>query len=106
MIILSLSSPYSVSWVKLNTTALSLKEGQSTRLTATVLPETATNKKVRWTSSDASVATVSADGTVKALNAGEAIIKVITEDGERNAGCLVSVSNDGFKAVDLGLSVK
>ena len=96
------SSPYSVSWVKLNTTALSLMEGHSTRLTATVLPETATNKKVRWTSSDASVATVSADGTVKALNAGEAIIKVITEDGERNAGCLVSV----FKAVDLGLSVK
>ncbi|MBP3624605.1 MAG: Ig-like domain-containing protein, partial [Peptococcaceae bacterium] len=57
-------------------------------LTATVLPENATNKTVTWTSSDETVATV-ADGVVTALKAGNVTITA-TADG-KSATCEVTV---------------
>lgn len=53
---------------------LELKRGQSTGLDAEVLPEDATDKSVEWSSSDPSVASVDADGTVTALKGGTATI--------------------------------
>ncbi len=55
--------------------------GESITLTATLTPSNATNKKVIWTSSDQTVATVSNNGVVKGLKLGSAIITVKTEDG-------------------------
>lgn len=51
------------------------------QLTATVLPEAATNKAVTWTSSDSTVASVDANGLVTAKGIGEAVITCTTEDG-------------------------
>ena len=45
---------------------LSLKAGASAQLTATVLPENATDRKVTWTSSDSSVANAMGTGVVTA----------------------------------------
>lgn len=83
-----------VSGVSLNAEFIELDE--ATRyfcLTATVFPENATNKNVRWVSSDPTVATVDADGRVYAVYAGEAdiIIMVITECGSKTASCRVRV---------------
>ena len=81
-----------VSGVSLNAEFIELDE--ATRyfcLTATVFPENATNKNVRWVSSDPTVATVDADGRVYAVYAGEADIKVITECGSKTASCRVRV---------------
>ncbi|MCM1296065.1 MAG: Ig-like domain-containing protein, partial [Muribaculaceae bacterium] len=55
--------------------------GDNFKLTATVLPENTTNKSVTWTSSDASIASVDADGTVRALAEGSAVITATTADG-------------------------
>ena len=55
-----------------------------------MLPATATNKAVTWESSNAAVASV-ANGTVKAVKAGTAVITVKSSDGV-SAKCTVTVS--------------
>lgn len=76
--------------VNLNKNDLTMTEGYSGTLTATVYPSNATNKNVTWTSSDPSVATVN-NGTVRAVKAGSATIKVTTDDGSKTAECEVTV---------------
>ena len=70
---------------------LSLKAGASAQLTATVLPENATDRKVTWTSSDSSVANVMGTGVVTAgRKAGTAT--VTASAGGRSASVRVSVT--------------
>ena len=79
-----------VTGVTLDQTSLTLTEGETGTLTATVQPENATNKNVTWESSDTSVATV-ANGVVTAVGAGTATITVKTQDGNFTATCTVTV---------------
>lgn len=97
-------SPDVVSSVTLGNTLLTLGVAASKQLTATVQPSTATNKKVSWSSSDPSVATVDAGGVVRGLKPGVATITVTTEMGGKQAICNVCVVEP--EIVDLGLSVK
>ena len=76
--------------VSLNRTAVTLYEGESFTLIATITPENATNKNVIWSSSNTSVATV-ANGEITALEVGSATITVTTEDGGKTAKCYISV---------------
>ena len=80
-----------VTGVKLDQSSISLEEGKSQTLTATVAPADATNKKVTWESSDESVATVS-NGKVTAVAEGTATITVKTDDGSFTATCDVTVT--------------
>ncbi len=80
-------SDVSVTGVTLNKSETSLLAGATETLTATVLPDNATNQDVSWSSSDSAVATVSAEGVVTAVAAGTAIITVTTDDGDFTAGC-------------------
>lgn len=81
-----------VSGVSLSKTTLSLVEGGSETLTATVAPSNATNKAVSWKSSDAGTATVDSNGKVTAVKAGSATITVTTSDGGKTATCSVIVT--------------
>ena len=69
--------------------------GFTTQLTATVLPETATNKNVTWSSEDNNIATVDQTGLVTGVNNGETKIKCVTEDGAITRECVVTVN--GFR---------
>ena len=80
-----------VTGVTLDKTAEELTVGDSLVLTATVLPENATNKACTWASSDAEVARVSETGVVKALSVGETTITVSTVDGGFTADCKIIV---------------
>ena len=80
-----------VTGVELDKTEIELKWRETATLTATVLPENATKKTVRWTSSDEAVATVK-NGVVTAVGAGEAVITVTTVDGGFTAECKVTVT--------------
>ena len=51
-----------------------MKKGEALQLTATVLPENATNKNIRWTSNDASVLLVNSGGLVRAIGRGTATV--------------------------------
>lgn len=80
-----------VTGVSLNENSISLEEGQTEQLTATVAPSNATDKSVSWSSSNTSVATVS-NGLVTAVSAGSANITVTTTDGGYTATCAVTVT--------------
>ena len=78
-----------------------LKVGETIGLTATVLPENATDKTVTWTSSDKSIATVDAEGKVTAISIGET--NITASCGSVKAVCAVTVVADpgGVDAVDV-----
>lgn len=80
--------------VSLDKTTLTLKPGTSDTLSATVAPEDATDKSLRWTSSNTNVATVDATGKVTAAGNGTAVITASTVDGGFTAQCTVTVSED------------
>lgn len=89
------SSTVNVTGVTLNKTTLSLDEGNSEQLTATITPTNASNPKVSWTSSDTKVATVDSNGKVTAVKNGSgtiATITVTTDDGRKTAQCTVTVN--------------
>ena len=67
-------------------------------LTATFIPDNATNKTVSWSSSDEDVATVDQDGKVTGVFAGEATITATSEDGGFTAECAVTVKDVTFEA--------
>lgn len=70
-----------------------LGEGKSAKLTAGILPANATVKTVTWTSSDATVAKVDANGTVTAVKPGIAFITATTTDGsEVNGTAVINVT--------------
>ena len=76
----------------LDQTTAHLAKGGTLQLTATVLPDNATNKTVNWYSSNTNVATVNSDGLVTALAEGTATIIATTTDGTNlYASCTVSV---------------
>lgn len=79
--------------INLNVTSLTLAEGVSSMLKATVVPERTTNKAIAWTTSNAKVATVSQNGTIKAVCAGNAVITATAKDGSgAKATCAVKVT--------------
>jgi hypothetical protein len=79
-----------VTSVSLSPDEIKLGVGATTTLTATVLPEDASDKSLKWSSSDTAVATVS-DGVVTAVAPGNATISVITNDGGFTANCMAIV---------------
>lgn len=81
-----------VTSIELNKTSLTLKEGASETLTATVKPDNATDKTVTWSSSAPNIATVDEAGNVTAVAKGEATITA--QAGEKTAKCTVTVYKD------------
>ncbi len=80
-----------VTGVSLDKTALTLNVGDSKTLTATVAPSDATNKNLKWKSYDTAIATVDANGKVKAVAKGTTTIRVQTKDGDYRAKCKLTV---------------
>ncbi|MBO5479433.1 MAG: Ig-like domain-containing protein [Clostridia bacterium] len=83
--------PSRVSSITLNKQSMVLTTGEKEILQATVKPDTATNKKVTWSSSNTEVAIVSEKGEVTAKKAGKATITAKTEDRGKTATCEVTV---------------
>ena len=81
-----------VTGVSLDESSITLDVGGNQTLTATVTPEDATNKKVRWSSDNEAVAAVSEDGVVTAVAGGTAVITATTHDGFFTASCTVTVN--------------
>ncbi len=81
-----------VSSVSVTPTTLTLTEGDTGELTATVEPKEA-DQAITWASNKTSVATVAEDGTVTAVSAGEAvIIATSVADPSKTASCKVTVN--------------
>ena len=80
--------------ITLDKTSLTLKEGATAVLVATVKPDDATDKTVTWSSSDETIATVDNNGKVTGIKEGEAT--VTAKAGDKTATCKVTVSNYVF----------
>lgn len=93
-----------VTEIRLNETALTLDIDGVARLTATVLPASAGEKSVTWSSSDDDVAEVSSKGVVTVNGYGKCVITATATDGSGVKGtCLVTVRKSP-EYVDLGLA--
>ena len=69
-----------------------IKEGENAKLTATITPSNAYDKSITWASSNESIATVSANGTVTGKSEGTATITAVTKDSGKKVTCTVTVS--------------
>ncbi len=85
------TDPNEVTSVSLDKTSVTLGVGNTTTLKATVLPTTASQKDVVWSSSNTQVASVNQSGVVTANAEGTATITVTTKDGGYTATCKVTV---------------
>ena len=90
-----------VASVSLSSTELTLTEGDTYEIVATVNPSNASEKTVTWSSSNTAVATVSSSGIVTANNVGTAAITVKTDDGGKTASCSVTVKPVSVSSVTL-----
>ena len=77
--------------------------GENTQLEATVLPEDATNKEVKWSSTNEAVCVVS-NGKVIATGFGTAVVIATTVDGGFMASCSVVVEKDAIPVTSIELS--
>lgn len=90
-----------VTGVILDQKIATVRIGTPLKLTASVSPFDATNKTLSWSTKDASVATVAADGTVSGLSTGSTEITVTTTDGLFTDKCIVTVFPSAGSTVTL-----
>ena len=79
-----------VTGVEISEESITLNEGNTANVVATVSPSNATNKNITWTSSDESIATIE-NGVITAVSEGTAVITVTTVDGSKTDSCTVTV---------------
>ena len=85
--------PQLIDWIEFDEDEIELKAGQTYQLKPYISPSDATNKKLKYTSSDTKVAEVSASGLVTAKSEGEAKIRATATDGsDEYAVCYVTVT--------------
>ena len=85
--------PQLIDWIEFDEDEIELKAGQTYQLKPYISPSDATNKKLKYTSSDTKVAEVSASGRVTARSEGEAKIRAAATDGsDEYAVCYVTVT--------------
>ena len=81
-----------VTSVSLGKNTLSIKKGESAKLTATVKPSNATNQSVKWSTSNSNVTVSNGEVTGKAV--GTSVVTVTTDDGGYTAQCTVNVAEN------------
>ncbi|MBR4826748.1 MAG: Ig-like domain-containing protein [Bacteroidales bacterium] len=86
---------------------VTLNVGETKQLTATIMPQNATDKNLVWTSGNASVASISSNGLVTALAKGTTTITVSSANGQKSTCKVTVVDPTGAgatpEAIDLGL---
>ena len=100
---IQVKKPTEVSGILIDSEAAEILLGTTKQVTATVLPATAINKKVHWSSSDESIASVDQNGNITAKAIGTTNIIVQTEEGNYTATCVITVV-DITRFINLGFS--
>jgi hypothetical protein len=74
--------------------SLDLFIGEKKQMGVEIIPYTATNKNIIWSSSNESVCRVDANGLISTLSSGQAVITALTKDGGLAVSCEVTVRNN------------
>ena len=105
IVVLADKAATAVTRIELDQTEMELVQGKTARISAIVYPLEITNRRVNWSSSDTSVATIDSDGIITAVGEGTAIITASTANGA-TATCALTVLDDSdyrhTKYADLG----
>ena len=91
--------------INLSHSNVKLVEGDEFTLSATVIPDNATNKEVTWRSSDESVVTVSKAGVITAIKAGDAIIYASTDEIEQSCNIEVYTEEQAIFWLEFDISM-
>ena len=78
--------------VSLSTSSVSLNVGETTSISASVKPQTASNQTVSFTSSNSNIVTVDQFGVIRAVGKGTATITVTPNGGGTPSTCIVTVN--------------
>ena len=82
-----------VTGITMSPKKVTLTEGKYKTLKAIIAPSNASNKNIKWESSNSKVATVNQNGKVKAIKEGKATITATAKDGSGiKAKCIVKVN--------------
>lgn len=92
--------------VDFNKRKITLKVGETYQLNATITPSDATDKTLKWTTTDSSVATVNSNGVVTAKKAGKAYIRATNTNGQRDTCTVTVVSNSTPSGANSGSTSK
>ena len=92
-----------VASILLNKTNFTMEVGDMTTLVAKVLPDNATNKDIKWSSSNSNIITVS-NGVVTAKGVGKANVIVSTTDGKKKVSTEVVVKEKSIAVTDVSLN--
>lgn len=84
-------SPTKLEGLAFKETTKTILQGEETVLEPVFTPAYATNKNIKWTSSNEAIATVDKEGKVAGMHFGECVVKAVAEDGGATATCQVSV---------------
>ena len=88
--------------VSLDVTSMTLKPGAESSLLVTILPEDATNRKVTWTNTNPSVATIDELDNITALAVGTTVLTATVEN--KSASCTVIVAEDKIAVESITLN--
>ena len=86
--------PVVLTGVKASVKKADLKVGETTKATATIMPEGAEGVELAWTSSDDKIATVDKDGNVKAVAEGKATLTVTATQGSGDSAVTKTATVD------------
>lgn len=84
---------------------LKLNKGQSQQTSIKIFPELSTNKNVKYTSQDSTIATVNEYGVVKGIGFGTTRIMVATVDSNKVDTLLVSITDDNVSGIEIAEDV-
>jgi len=98
------SSLVSVTGVSVSPATVSIINGETSQLTASVSPSEAFHKTISWSSGNPSVATVDSTGLVKGISAGFTTITATSIDGSKTATSNVTVRNTNIPVTEVDIS--
>jgi len=90
--------------LELNTTSVSMINGGTYQIEATITPSNATNKTLRYTSNNTSVATVSSSGLITGIAGGETTVTVTTTDGSNISKSIDVIVRQQISNVELDIN--
>lgn len=93
-----------VDGVSINESNVEIKNSKQLQLEAKISPENATNKNVRWKSSDINIASVDSNGLITAKEIGSATITATTIDGGYMAECIVNIIPNDSDTVEVSIN--
>lgn len=90
-----------ISSLSLNASSIELYTGNEKQITVNINPSNATNKTLKWSSNNNSIATVNGNGIVKGVAPGTVTITCNTTDGSKKSASCTVIVKQGVTSISL-----